>query len=151
MVKMVKKKCFSHLFSPKEVFLPVVLHLFHLFFTYFSPIFFGGWTSATNTSSRKKHCFTYFSPIFHLFFTYFIFHLLLIKIDKRHFFTWFAPIFHLFFTYFAPIFHLCFTYVLFHLFFMKHWPTHSFTYFHLFSPIYLFFTYFSPILFFTCS
>ena len=80
-----------------------------------------------------KTLFTWLSPMFtyfHLFFTYLIFHLLLIKIGKQHFVTWLAP-----------IFHLCFTYFLFHLFFMKHWPTHSFTYFHLFSPIFhLFFT-----------
>ena len=103
-----------------------------------------------------KTLFTWLSPMFtyfHLFFTYLIFHLLLIKIGKQHFVTWLAPIFHQFSLIFfsicsswnidqhiaSPIFtyfHLIFTYFIFHTFLIKHWPKNVFTYLSsVFSPI----------------
>ena len=110
----------------------------HLFSPIFSPTFFPICYSSNigkNIAALVFHlCFTYVSPISHLFFTHFIFHLLLFNIEKRHFCFKAFTCFHLFFT----NFHLLFTNLnVAHMLSMKRLHTHAFCFFSRMCFIYL--------------
>ena len=105
--------------------------------TYFSPILHLFFTyflfHLLFIKHWQKHSCTCFSPIFHLLFTHFMFHLLLIKIGKK---KHYSHGFHIVFTYVSPISHLFFTFF-FYLLSINIDKKHFFTWFASFTYFYL--------------